>query len=481
VQRGLTITLRPGFLEDKGEALRSLIGLHLRSGKAERAFEDLERAKSQVLLGYLANRDQLRWTDSDPRSRSLIAELDRLRTEHQWLYRLAHDAPSTEGARPGIMGAEQAQAEIAARERRMRAITEQLYLHNGDGGALKRAATPSVHDVQQGLSDATVLIEFYNDGVHVWAFTLDTQTIEVHPLSITLAALDQQLALLQANLTFALNAGPDAPVAPRLSNLAQRMLQRLYAALLEPFAQRLTGRERLVIVPYGALHYLPFHLLHTGSAHLIEQCEVVVLPAAGLTTHRGPRQPGGALILAHSWDGRLPQTLVEAQMVQRLCGGQIYSEQSAGRNVLQAPPTQILHIAAHGEHRLDQPDLSYIQLTDGQLYTDDLLQQNLNYELVTLSACETGRANVAAGDELIGLGRGFLYAGTGALIVSLWRIDDDSTVALMEHLYRGLRAGASKAAALRDAQRALLAARPHLHPAFWGAFQLIGDASPLYR
>jgi CHAT domain-containing protein len=108
-----------------------------------------------------------------------------------------------------------------------------------------------------------------------------------------------------------------------------------------------------------------------------------------------------------------------------------------------------------------------------------VLQQDLSYELVTLSACETGRAKVAADEELIGIGRGFLYAGAGALLLSLWSVADTSTASLMEQMYSALRAGASKAAALRDAQIALLAENREMHSAFWGAFQLIGDDSPL--
>jgi CHAT domain-containing protein len=99
--------------------------------------------------------------------------------------------------------------------------------------------------------------------------------------------------------------------------------------------------------------------------------------------------------------------------------------------------------------------------------------------LVTLSACETGRAHIAARDELIGLGRGFLYAGAGALVVSLWRVGDEIALPLMRHLYAALCAGASKARALQAAQVAMLAADPELHPALWGPFQLIGDARPL--
>jgi CHAT domain-containing protein len=166
-------------------------------------------------------------------------------------------------------------------------------------------------------------------------------------------------------------------------------------------------------------------------------------------------------------------------MVQRLFGGTLCGDEAADRSVLQAVPTQILHIAAHGQHRLDQPDLSYLYLADGQLYADDLLQHDLSYELVTLSACETGRANVAASDELIGLGRGFLYAGAGALLASLWRVADASTMRLMEHMYEALGTGASKAAALREAQRSIMAENRETHPAFWGAFQLIGDSRPL--
>lgn len=478
VQRGLTITLRPGFLEDKDEALRALIALHLRAGQAEQALETLERTKSQVLLSYLANREQLRW-NYDAHSRLLIEELERLRDEHQWFYRLAHDQLVSDDGRPTSIQPQQALEEVKLRERRMRTITEQLYLHSDESTISRRAPQFSLADVQYSLSEDTLLIEFYNDGNQLWAFTLDAHSLQVHLLPLTVDALNRLLAQLQVNLAAALQAGYEAPAARNITILAQRILERLHAALIEPLATRIAGHPRLTIVPYGALHYLPFHLFYTGSSYLIDQHEVVVLPAAGLATQRGPARSKGALILAHSWDGRLPQTAVEANTVQQIIGGHICYDHAACRSALSTQPTQILHIAAHGEHRLDQPDLSYIQLADGHLYTDDLLQQDLSYELVTLSACETGRANVAAGDELIGLGRGFLYAGAGALITSLWRVPDDTAHTLMEHVYRSLRAGTSKAAALRDAQRSVQEANPRLHPAFWGAFQLVGDPRPL--
>jgi CHAT domain-containing protein len=86
---------------------------------------------------------------------------------------------------------------------------------------------------------------------------------------------------------------------------------------------------------------------------------------------------------------------------------------------------------------------------------------------------------VTSNDEPIGLSRGVLYAGAGALIVSLWNVSDASTLGVMRRLYQALAAGQSKAEALRCAQTYLLSAAPELHPAYWGAFQLIGNPDPL--
>lgn len=477
VERGLTITLRSGFLEDKEEAPRRLIGLHLRAGRAEAALETLEQAKSQVLLGYLVNRGHLLWSQAGERGRALSEALARLRAEHQWFYQLAHE-PNQDPDRAASLTPEQARVEVAARERQMRAITEQLYLHANADRITQTVPTMSVAGIQANLPAGTLLVEYYNDGARLWAFTIDQGALQVTPLPGTADDVHHLLAQLQLNLAAALGLGPRAQSARVLTPLAQRLLRQLDTRLLAPL-QLSAACRRLVVVPYGALHYLPFHLLHDGQRYLIDRCEVVVQPAAGMVTRAAPRRPAGALAMAHSWNGRLAHSHAEAEMVQRLFGGDRYVEEAAQRTVLAAEPRQILHIAAHGRYRLDQPDLSYLHLADGQLYADDLLQNDLRYELVTLSACETGRANVAGADELIGLGRGLLYAGAGALLLSLWSVADSLTVAFMQHFYQDLLAGASKAAALRAAQRTARVEQPALHPAFWGAFQLVGDAGPL--
>jgi CHAT domain-containing protein len=477
-QRSLTITLRPGFLEDKAQAWHALIALCLRDAGVESAFELLERAKSQVLLGYLANQDSLHWARGDALSRNLAEELERLRAEHQWFLQRVHALPQAID-RPNQLESQQALDEIIARERRMRLITEQLYLYNEASGATSPVLAPSLGDVQGALANDELLVEYYNDGNHLYAFSLSAQSIQVHSLPVTLQDLDQLLAQLRLNLAAALQVGPQSPSTSSLVHNAQRILGRLFAGLLEPLALKPEKWRCLFIVPYGVLHFLPFHLLHDGSTYLFQNYEVVILPAAGLITHPAPRRAPGAVTLADTWDGRLPNTLAEADIVHSLFGGKLFVGPTADRHVFQEQPLQILHIAAHGQYRLDQPDLSYIQLADGQFYADDLFQHDLSYELVTLSACETGRATVSGGDELIGLGRGFLYSGAGALILSLWQVADISTLRLMELVYQALHDGQSKAAALRSAQQAILEESPGLHPAYWGGFQLIGSSHPL--
>lgn len=477
IQRSLILTSRSEFLADKQEAADALVRLNLELGEVEKAFAALECVKAQVWSSYLSQLDHLRWLHDDPRIQPLIEELNQLREEHYWYYRAAHDQIFRE-QNYVVMPPEVAGNEARIRERRLRDLTERLYLHS-NAGELSATPIASISDIQHCLSHDTALVAYYSDGIQLWAFLLNEQELEVYPLPERIASVYATLDKWQTNINRALRTMPGSSNETMLRNYAISLVQQLYDALIRPFAARLTPLQRLTIVPYANLHYLPFQLLHDGEHHLIENLEVTILPTSSLITHAPPQQPRGALALAYGWDGRLSYTRDEAQLAVEHFGGNLYCEEQATQFRFSVSPSQVLHISAHGEYRMDQPDFSYIQLADGPVYTDDLFQHDLRYELVTLSACETGRSHAAAGDELIGLGRGFLFAGAGALIASLWRVDEVLTLKLMEELYRQLDAGVSKAAALREAQLMLLRTHPQLHPAFWGAFELIGNPEPL--
>src|SRR6266851_9733466 len=170
--------------------------------------------------------------------------------------------------------------------------------------------------------------------------------------------------------------------------------------------------------------------------------------------------------------------LAEGETVARLFGGtRLFESDATVANVRRhVRDADVVHVAAHGHARPDAPLFSHLRLADGQLTALDCLDLELDCELVTLSACETGHAVVAAGDEPIGLTRSLLYAGARSVIQSLWRVDDDATRQLMSDMYLRLRDGAGRGEALGAAQRVFLTnTNGRGHPAFWASFSLVGD------
>jgi CHAT domain-containing protein len=151
----------------------------------------------------------------------------------------------------------------------------------------------------------------------------------------------------------------------------------------------------------------------------------------------------------------------------------------------EAGQAAVLHLATHGCLHPSDSLFSYLELADARINTADMMDLDLSCALVTLSACETGRGHIGGGDDLAGFSRSFLQAGASALILSLWRVEDQSTAQLMDTLYANLAAGRTKDEALRRAQLALLApaggpaALRTAHPYFWAPFVLVGDHRPL--
>jgi CHAT domain-containing protein len=135
-----------------------------------------------------------------------------------------------------------------------------------------------------------------------------------------------------------------------------------------------------------------------------------------------------------------------------------------------------IHFATHGKFRADSPLDSGLYLAkdaanDGVLRVAELYAMELDADLVTLSACETALGSIGSGDDVVGLTRGFLYAGTRSIVSSLWSVDDKATAELMRAFYGSLAAD-GKRQALRQAQLKTRESFPH--PFFWAAFQLVG-------
>lgn len=146
---------------------------------------------------------------------------------------------------------------------------------------------------------------------------------------------------------------------------------------------------------------------------------------------------------------------------------------------------RILHFATHGLLNGEHPKLSGLvfsmvdengKAVDGFLRSHELFNLQLPADLVVLSACQTALGKEFKGEGLVGMTRGFMYAGAERVVSSLWQVDDLATSELMERFYRGLlKDNQRPAAALRNAQLELMKQRRWASPYFWAAFTLQGE------
>ncbi len=493
LQAPIASELRANFLHDKLQVYHDAIAAALAAPvpDIDRAFDYLERAKSRALVDYLAAHPDVRLHVRNTTDAPLLQELGRLRGEHNGLYNRLY------GYRPGparhtgeihddttLSSDEMAAIQVAITEREQQIVRLQERLSAQRVMGLEELVPLPIEQFlpRPQLDHHTVLVEYYF-GDDSLAFVLTAAGLTVVPLTVPLSAIHRLLQRWKLNLEVSTRHVAQGQPLDRLADNARSILQELYRLLIQPVAPHLAGYTQLVVVPYGATHQIPFHALHDGQQFLIEQMEVTVCPSSTLLRlcTSWPRPPEQrALVMAYSDEGRLPFVLDEAKAVTALIPGTYYHEEAATRAVLQAEIAQysILHLAAHGEARPDNPAFAYLKLADGQLRAADVLTLPLDGALVILSGCETGRGVVLGGDELIGLARGFLFAGAATLVQSLWRVEDQSTARLMQHFYRALRDRKTKGAALREAQLALLA-EGGSHPYHWAPFQLLGDSGRL--
>ncbi|MBX5448654.1 CHAT domain-containing protein [Thermogemmatispora sp.] len=518
IQARLVFDARASFLEDKRAIYERAVLLALRRGDGAQALGYVERAKSRVLGDYVRNTLEIRVhfeSPGQPEQEALLEELARLREEQAWFSSLLYgteqrvDLSETAIMRLRLSDPAQARQEMRRREQQIERLLERLHLpaeaglspsrtrgREGTEDWLRRLAA-----LERSLGPRTVVLEYYLAADDLYIFSLAEGHLRWRRLPGALPELERLYTRWRLNLDLASQAAASPEQASRdlvaLQENCLGLLQKLYHLLLEPAAPALYSCEHLLIVPYGLLHYLPFHCLFDGVQFLVERVAVSYLPSLRLLeicqrrgqclrTHRQALRQ--ALVLGLSDHGRLPWAVAEAQAVARLLGAPCYvNEEATSARLLEAGPlAPLVHIAAHGLFRLDAPNFSFIQLADRQLSGIEVFNLDLAAcSLVTLSACETGRVVLGGVDEVMGLGRGFLYAGAASLLPTLWKVDDASSAELMTLFYERLLAGRPKALALAEAQRAFLArtrasARAcDAHPYFWAAFQLIGDPGPL--
>ncbi len=439
---------RIGFVGDKEVIYRDLVRLLSEGGRVEEALEFTERAKARALVDLLASRERFGPQEGDEaprlaefiRADELLAQPSPARTESEFARR--------RGQRTTAL------AKLSAATR-----------------ALVTVETLEAAGIRRALDEGEVLIEYYGDGdSSLLAFVVDRDNVELHRLDAE--GLREDVAELRAVIA-ELEEWEEIAVA-------------LHERLLGPFAARIATAERLTIVPHGALHYLPFNVLHDGERTLIERTSLRLLPSASVLALLGEPQAGGSLLVLGNPDlgdpsMDLPGAEEEARVIAAMAGtdATLRLRASATESYIKRAARNhgALHLASHGEFRPEAPLASRLLLApdredDGYLTVPEIYDLELAAERVVLSACETGLGEVANGDDVIGLTRGFLYAGAASVVASLWPVSDAATQLLMTRYYE-FGSDEDVAEALRRAQLATMERFPH--PSDWAAFQLTGQ------
>ena len=445
-------------------------------GRAAEALGFVERARSRALADTMAGRIALSTDAQDDFEVHLQRQLSKSREELNYMYNQMHRSirgtVQNQEANSGL------ERELLERERKLLEITRQLQ-HRGvrDKKASEEKDYFSITELQAALGADRALVEYTTIDDKLIAFVVTDQSINVvrnlGTESEIVAGIERcrfQLDTLRYGSTQVRNH------LPALAERTQKHLRSLYDRLLRTIEPEI-GERQLVIVPHRALHYLPFQALHDGESYLIERREVSFAPSAVVLQQcldRPKHEFRNALLLGVA-DEQIPGVHEELRALDHVFTEvKRFSDETATTEALRknAGDVEVLHLACHAQFRSDNPLFSSLRLSDGWFTARDAYGLKLNCGLVTLSACETGMSAVAPGDELMGLARGFLSAGSPTVVMSLWTIDDEATAELMVAFYKELARTKSPATALRSAQVKLLEQRPH--PFFWSPFVLVG-------
>jgi tetratricopeptide (TPR) repeat protein len=404
-----------------------------------------------------------------------VAGSEALRARLNWIYRCQQRLVEDEGDAPAALHDEAARLEselleAARRERLLLAPGAAPLEHVFDLAALPAA-----------LGAGRALVEYGVVGDELFALVVRSDGVRLHRRMASWAAVVQAVQGLRFQLD-TLRAGESLPAAhaPMLQDRARRRLAQLHALVWRPLESDVTGCERLLIVPHGVLHSVPFAALGEGAGALLDRHEIV-MGASAAVAWRGLRHgdagiaSGPALVLG---DGsRLAHVAAELQAVRNaLAGVRLLEGTDASVAALcaNAGEADLLHLACHAQFRADSPLYSALHLADGALTAEQVQGLRLHARLVVLSACESAVGDTGIADEGVGLVRAFLMAGAARVLGSHWAVDDAVAADLMADFYRRWRSGMRVAAALREAQRAMRERRPH--PAHWAAFALHGAA-----
>jgi CHAT domain-containing protein/Tfp pilus assembly protein PilF len=319
---------------------------------------------------------------------------------------------------------------------------------------------------------------------------------------------------------------------PRAGSLFLQSGSKLYNLLLAPVLNLLQTEKKVIIIPDGNLHYLPFETLITSTGdkrkpeYLIETHQISYAPSSSIlyflfSAKKSDEKEVRDNLIAfanpvfkksqrknNAWQGKnqaeegiytqrgfdLSALPYSAEEVKNIAGQYSQNQvnlylgrQASEENVKSAPLQRYsrVHFATHVLIDEELPNRSCIVLSpdkegkeDGFLRMNEIFNLRLQADLVTLSGCQSGRGKLTRAEGVMGLARAFFYAGAQALAVSLWHVNDRSTARFMESFYHYMHERYAKDAALQKAKLEFIHSEipKRRHPYFWAPFIITGYA-----
>jgi tetratricopeptide (TPR) repeat protein len=362
-------------------------------------------------------------------------------------YQIASDLALAQG--------DAAQVLSLAERARARTFADLLATRQVSGiGNLEVVQPMTAGRIQEQLPDDGALLMYFETDVELLAILVRKEKIDIKPLGVT---LDQIAAA-----SFDRHGRPRGLIQENGRLGRPWLLSKLGTLLLQPLGDALLDVQRLWLAPHGLLHHLPLLAMPAmPDGRLLGDIvpQTAQTPSATILLRYLQKRPpleNGGLFLGH--DGqRLRYAELESVILAEQWGSRALVGEEATLAALRTSVVRdgVLHLACPGVFRPDQPLRSGVALADDFLDVAGVFSLfPLSVGLVTLSACETGRGHIQRGDEIAGLVRAWLYAGSAAVLVSLWQVDDLSSLLLMRLFYQRLpETGA--AVALQRAQQAL--------------------------
>jgi CHAT domain-containing protein/tetratricopeptide (TPR) repeat protein len=332
-------------------------------------------------------------------------------------------------------------------------------------------------DIQAQLPPNSLLLEYYTVGVlprgehmlnHLPAENVAfRQVFSSTPKTILFAISQNDFRVFECNLDPNKLRPQINDPSPIRRLLRGRVPAQLYEQLLAPASELIAQSDLVYIIPHGPLHYVPFSALFAAQQAINPKTHFPALAQAPSATvllrsclgRPIPEHIQQSLAIGYN-DPEGTQELryaeSEAQHIAGMLGGVSLVGDYAKFDALRqhAPQTRWLHISGHAYYYAHDPLASELKIGPNETLNARTIasELDLNAELITLSSCTSGVAQIAAGDEQLGLQRAFLYAGARAILCSLWEAADFVALLLMDQFYRLLKQGVAPAFALWQAQ-----------------------------